>query len=74
MENLVILNAESIKKINFAMQQNYVPIFRSITIKNTSDKELSSVTVRISFEPDFAKTYESAPMDISSGKLLSFLP
>lgn len=74
MENLVILNAESIKKINFAMQQNYVPIFRSITIKNTSDKELSSVTVRISFEPDFAKTYESAPMDISSGETVELSP
>lgn len=74
MGNLITLGGESVRKINFAMQQNYVPIFRSITIKNNSDEELSAVRVRISFEPDFAKAYESAPIDISSGETVELSP
>ncbi len=73
-ENVITFSGESVRKINFAMQQNYVPIFRSITLKNTSDTDLCAVTVRISFEPDFAKAYESAPMDISSGETVELSP
>lgn len=43
--------------MNFAMQQNYVPLIRNITITNNSDEEIYDVTLKISFEPEFAKTF-----------------
>ncbi len=42
--------------VNFAMQQNHVPVIREIAIKNNGKNDLRGVCVRISFEPDFATT------------------
>ncbi|MBQ8967458.1 DUF3320 domain-containing protein [Ruminococcus sp.] len=64
MENLVKFGGAMTAHINFAMQQNYVPIFRSIIVTNISDSTLKNVFLRIAFEPDFAEEYESAPMDL----------
>jgi len=43
--------------MNFAMQQNYVPLVRSVTIKNNSDEEIKDIMLKISFEPEFAKPF-----------------
>lgn len=49
--------------VNFAMQQNHVPIIRKITLKNTGEEDLKELCVQISFEPDFA---ESCQLHIES--------
>src|ERR1700679_304328 len=40
--------------INFAMQQNHVPIVKRLLITNTSDSHLENLSVEISTEPDFS--------------------
>lgn len=43
--------------VNFAMQQNHVPVIREITLKNVGENVLKEVIVQITFEPDFATAY-----------------
>ena len=40
--------------VNFAMQQNHVPISRKLLLKNNSEVDIVKVSVQISFEPDLA--------------------
>lgn len=40
--------------VNFAMQQNHVPIVRKLTIKNTGDKDLTNILIEITADPEFA--------------------
>ncbi|WP_295154107.1 transglutaminase-like domain-containing protein, partial [uncultured Ruminococcus sp.] len=64
MENLVSFGGAVTARINFAMQQNYVPVFRSIILTNNSDKTLKGVFLRLAFEPEFALEYESGAIDL----------
>ena len=41
--------------VNFAMQQNHVPVIREIVLKNTGEEDIRELRVQISFEPDFAE-------------------
>ena len=43
--------------VNFAMQQNHVPVIRKLTIKNIRDVDLSNLSIEIIPEPDFAITW-----------------
>ncbi|HUZ61428.1 MAG TPA: DUF3320 domain-containing protein [Hanamia sp.] len=45
--------------INFAMQQNYVPVVKKITAKNISDKDIENIQISIQSDPDFAVTCEN---------------
>ncbi|MES2331853.1 MAG: DUF3320 domain-containing protein [Bacteroidota bacterium] len=44
--------------INFAMQQNHVPIIRKLSAKNISGKDLENITIKISSDLDFAIPWE----------------
>lgn len=59
MEYPIAISGQITDKINFAMQQNYIPVIRSLVLTNTSEKKLEHVTLRITFEPAFAKTFET---------------
>lgn len=74
MENLITFGGVSVRQINYAMQQNDVPIFRSITMKNNTSEELSDVTVRITFDPDFAHPYSSGHIYIAPGETVELSP
>ena len=43
--------------INFAMQQNYVPVIRELVVTNQTDEKLEDLDLHIAFDPDFAKEY-----------------
>lgn len=43
--------------INFAMQQNHVPVIRKLAIKNTTETDLENITVHLTFDPDFAEQF-----------------
>lgn len=49
--------------VNFAMQQNHVPVIREIVLKNTGEEDIMGLHVQISFKPDFA---ESCQLHIES--------
>ena len=53
--------------VNFAMQQNHVPVIREIMLKNTGKNDLKDVGVHISFEPDFAIPYQQHIESIPAG-------
>ena len=50
--------------INFAMQQNYVPIIRNIRIVNESEETLKDLKLKITCEPGFAREYVKEIEDI----------
>ncbi|WP_136608738.1 DUF3320 domain-containing protein [Paenibacillus dokdonensis] len=60
--------------VNYAMQQNHVPIVRNIILTNTADEDLIEITVKLTSEPQFAfewkKSFDILPagqsMDIGT--------
>lgn len=57
MDNIVSVSGNINASINFAMQQNYVPVIRDLVVANESDAALENIDLKISFEPEFAKTF-----------------
>ncbi|MBR1864567.1 MAG: DUF4011 domain-containing protein [Ruminococcus sp.] len=74
MENLVTFGGNMSTQINFAMQQNYVPVFRSVVLTNTTDAVLSGVRLRAAFEPEFARDFESGAFDLAPGVPVEISP
>lgn len=59
MENRLIIDGAMMSQMNFSLQQNYVPLFRNLLLTNITDAEIKDATLRISFDPAFAKPYET---------------
>ena len=74
MENLISFSGAVTARINFAMQQNYVPVFRSIVMTNNTENVLDDVMLRIDFDPDFAQSYESQPIQLLPGVPVEISP
>lgn len=53
--------------VNFAMQQNHVPVLREIKLRNTSNTTIEDITITLTFEPDFASGYKTHIESISPG-------
>lgn len=51
--------------VNYAMQQNYVPVVRKVILSNLTSEDMHQITVRISAEPEFMKEWS---------KTLDYLP
>lgn len=79
MDNVINVGGEVNGSINFAMQQNYVPVIRYLTVNNISEEAIENLDVKISFEPEFAREYtyhiDSIPanesVEISPVKLIT---
>ena len=77
MENIITLDCQLLKAVNYAMQQNYVPVIRNLVITNKSSAVLKDISVRISFDPAFAQVFEARidllnpdmPVEISPVKI-----
>ena len=54
--------------VNFAMQQNYVPVIRKLTLKNVSGEMLNELTVSIRVSPAFAAPWERHVPQIPGGE------
>lgn len=54
MDNIVSVGGHINASINFAMQQNYVPVIRNLIVGNNSDITMENIDLKISFEPEFA--------------------
>ncbi len=57
MDKLVSVGGHLNGSINFAMQQNYVPVIRNLVVCNETDNILENLDLKITFEPEFAKEY-----------------
>ncbi|WP_088549167.1 DUF3320 domain-containing protein [Paenibacillus aquistagni] len=54
MESRILCEWLYSETINYAMQQNHVPINKSIILTNTSDEDMNGITVKLETEPQFA--------------------
>ena len=57
MSGKITASGEISGSINFAMQQNYVPLIRNLLVNNNSDEIQNNIKLKITFEPDFAKEF-----------------
>lgn len=55
--NLIDLHIDLDRRINFAMQQNDVPVIKALTIRNKTSTPLKDIEIRITCEPAFANTW-----------------
>lgn len=71
---VLTLGCDMIPKINFAMQQNYIPFIRNLTVSNEGDEDISDVRLTIAFDPAFAKTFTYDISCVPSGKSVEISP
>ncbi|WP_443964909.1 DUF4011 domain-containing protein, partial [Ruminococcus sp.] len=57
MDNIVTVGGHINASLNFAMQQNYVPVIRNLVVNNNSEEVLENIGLKITFEPEFAKEF-----------------
>ena len=74
MEQQITLDGNVTMAINFAMQQNYVPIIRSILVNNQTEKKYENLTLKVRFDPDFAKEYTYSIAGIEPGQMVEISP
>ena len=60
--------------INFAMQQNYVPIIRNLVITNETEELMENLVIKVSFSPDFAKEYSYDIPKLEAGEAVEISP
>lgn len=62
--------------VNYAMQQNHVPMIREIMLRNTGEEDIKELCVQISFDPAFAEACQLHIESISPGseERLSAIP
>lgn len=56
------------KVVNFAMQQNYVPVIRKLTLKNPGETALEDLTVSVEVTPAFAAAWQEKIAQIPAGE------
>lgn len=54
MDTFLMITGTYSHSVSFAMQQNYVPVIRSLILENTGDRDLEDLTLSIRVEPAFA--------------------
>ncbi|MCR2803978.1 DUF3320 domain-containing protein [Paenibacillus soyae] len=54
--------------VNYAMQQNFVPVVHKLALRNETESDLTSITVRIISEPEFASEWTKTVDVIPAGQ------
>ena len=58
--------------INFAMQQNHIPVVRTLQIQNNGTEDLADIVVEIASEPDFMAVWTSRVDYLTAGQTFAF--
>ncbi len=74
MEKNVTVTGSVNRAVNFAMQQNYVPVIRSLIVNNESEEKLQNLVLKITFEPEFAREYSYTITEVGAGKAVEISP
>ena len=74
MENIVKVGGNVSASINFAMQQNYVPIIRDLTVYNTSGRDLEELELTVTSDPVFTKNYCCKIGSLAADKAFEIAP
>jgi hypothetical protein len=59
--------------VNFAIQQNRIPVVRKFTVRNTGNDDLTDITVQIKSEPEFVLAWTQKIDQISSGHQMEII-
>lgn len=70
MDSLVAITGSYSHSVSFAMQQNYVPVIRSLILENTGEQDLEEVVLSIRVEPAFAHDFTRRIDRIPAGEKL----
>jgi len=75
-ESVKRLTAEWLRydAVNYAMQQNFVPVVRKLVLRNDSERDLQQVTVRLKAEPAFASVWSRTADVVPAGRTLDMGP
>ena len=68
----LVLKVELDRKINYALQQNDVPVIKSLHVTNISDQLLKDVTLTITTDPDFADSWSTHLLQLGAGDTFNF--
>lgn len=71
---VLTLGCDMIPKINFAMQQNFIPFIRNLTVSNEGNEDISDVKLTIAFDPGFAKTFTYDINAVPAGQSVEISP
>lgn len=74
MDKKVSVGGNFTGSINFAMQQNYVPVIRNFVINNETQETLENLELKVTFEPEFAKEYFYQIAEIAAGGSVEITP
>ena len=70
----ITIRGNFVRSINFAMQQNYVPIIRNLTVQNETGNPLTDLDLKVRFQPDFAREYTCHLEEIPTGQSVEVTP
>ncbi len=65
---MIRVNIDLIPMVSYALVQNKVAIIRNITVKNDSDTNYENLTVKVSFDPEFADTLVEHIVSLPAGE------
>ena len=74
MNDNIRIEAQTAGVFNFAMQQNYIPLIRSINIINNDGVSYENIIVKVSFDPEIAKPFEYNILLAESGRTTEISP
>ena len=74
MNDKLTIHAEVMSAVNFAMQQNFVPLIRNISLRNETEEPLNDLEIRISFDPAFASEFSCKIDSIGAQSILEVTP
>lgn len=74
MDKKVTISGHLNSSINFSMQQNYVPVIKSLVVHNESEFALENLQLRISFEPEFAYDFSYDIERLEAGESMEIRP
>ncbi len=73
-ERPIEIRTEGMRAMNLSMQQNYVPLLRSIVLKNTGNDDLTELKLGITFDPAFATARVMSVDGIEAGSSVEITP
>ena len=73
-EQQIMIRAEAMDTLNFSMQQNYVPLIRSIRLENLTEEVQWDLKLRLRFDPAFAQEYTMSLDAVEPGSSVEVSP
>lgn len=67
-----IIDLEYNSSVNYAIQQNKVPLVRKLILENQSEEDISDILMKITCEPEFANSWERKVEFLPKGQSLEF--